>query len=96
MIDFRLVRGNAFTEKEEDRSPKAALVELILKARRRATEAESAEGDLEARAELEGLRMTELLARAKGLQLEEQALDAQDADNPKAAVIELLLRATSS
>jgi hypothetical protein len=77
-------------------SPKAALVELILEACRRATEAESAEGDPEARAELEGLRMTELLARAQGLQLEEQALDAQDADNPKAAVIELLLRATSS
>ena len=56
---------------------------------------DAVEGELEARAELESLRLSELLARANALGLEEEALDAQDADDPKAAVIELLLRAAS-
>jgi hypothetical protein len=82
---------DAIITAQDSASPKAAIVQLLVEARA----AVVVEGELEARAELESLRLSELLARANALGLEEEALDAQDADDPKAAVIELLLRATS-
>ena len=82
---------DAIITAQDSASPKAAIVQLLVEARA----AVVVEGELEARAELESLRLSELLARANALGLEEEALDAQDADDPKAAVIELLLRAAS-
>ena len=44
------------------------------------------------RIELEGLRMRDLVARAKAVGVDDEAvLDAQDSDSPKDAIVQLLL-----
>ena len=72
--------------------PRAALLELLVADRLRVFDTD----DAAARSELEGLRMRDLVARAKALGLEEgQVMDAQDADAPKDAMVRLLLGAGS-
>ena len=68
--------------------PKAAVIELLL-----ALRASSAASDGGLRAELEGLRLKELRqrARAEGVAADEME-EAADSDEPKAAMVELLLQ----
>jgi lambda repressor-like predicted transcriptional regulator len=74
----------------ETDDPKAAMVELLLNLQAKAS------GGGSARLELEGLRLKELRSRAKqagySLELLEDVLDN---DDPKAAVIELLLSSSA-
>ena len=69
--------------------PKAAVIELLLALRAPS----SAAGDGALRADLEGLRLKELRqrARAEGVAADEME-EAADSDEPKAAMVELLLR----
>jgi hypothetical protein len=73
--------------------PKAALLELVAQARESQPSDASPAGAVAAlRAELEGLRMRELAARAKEHGIGREALrEAQGSENPKATVVDLLL-----
>jgi hypothetical protein len=76
--------------------PKAAVIDLLLE--RRASRAPPADADEAAlREELLGLKFKELRHRAKQRGIDEEALeDAADHDEPRQAVIELLVGAASS
>jgi hypothetical protein len=73
--------------------PKVALLELVAQARESQPSDASPAGAVAAlRAELEGLRMRELAARAKEHGIGREALrEAQGSENPKASVVDLLL-----
>jgi hypothetical protein len=77
-------------EAQDAEDPKYALVVLLLAARCDATDDAASPG---LRAELEGMRMKELMARAKEQGIGHEALlGAQENEQPKAALVELLLR----
>ena len=68
--------------------PKVTLIDLLVEC----LTAGSTE-DQELRSELEGLRLRELRARAKRVNIDQDEVDdATDSDDPKAAIIELLVR----
>jgi lambda repressor-like predicted transcriptional regulator len=74
----------------ETDDPKAAMVELLLNLQAKAS------GGGSARLELEGLRLKELRSRAKQAGYSVELLeDVLDNDDPKAAVIELLLSSSA-
>jgi hypothetical protein len=83
------VSEDAFFDSQDTDDPKAALIALLVEARSdTATTARSA-----LRTELEGMRMRELVARARECGIDHEALlDAQDSEQPKAAILELVLR----
>jgi hypothetical protein len=62
---------------------KASLIDMLIEARRPQIDAQ--------RLELEGLGVRELLARARALGLDAEVEAAQDSDDPKGEVVELLL-----
>jgi hypothetical protein len=72
--------------------PKASLIALIVKHEAAASKMDEGLGSL-GREELERLRARDLLARAQEVGLGDEALDAMDAEDPKAALIGLLLPA---
>jgi hypothetical protein len=77
---------DAIMDAMDDPEPKAALAALVLQSRT------SAVADASLRAELEGLRMRELMARAEERGLDREALqNARESEGPKAAVVDLLL-----
>ena len=70
----------------DDPEPKAALVALV------AQPCTNTVADAPLRAELEGLRMREQMARAEEHGLDREALlGARESERPKASVVELLL-----
>ena len=74
-------------EAQDADDPKAAVITLIL---------QHADPDRQLREELRGLKLGALSKRARAAGATHDELDeAQDADNPKAAVIELIIRAES-
>jgi hypothetical protein len=96
------VDGAAVDDAVEADNPKAALIALIVaQSSSDETEArEAAADELTAalslrtrRAELEALRVRELVERAQAIDLGDAAMDAMDASDPKEALIGLLLGA---
>jgi hypothetical protein len=72
---------------------KAAVIALVIELRRQAM-AEADSATLILRAELEGMRMRELMARAKAEGIDAEALKgAQGSEEPKASIVDLLLGA---
>eukprot|EP01046_Picozoa_sp_COSAG06_P061212 COSAG06_NODE_13330_length_1267_cov_2.488014_2_plen_182_part_01 len=82
------ISDGEIVDSQDADDPKAALVELLVKAGR--AEEESVPGDT--RAELLTLRMRDLMAKAEEWGVQREALyDAQDSEQPKVALVELLL-----
>ena len=74
--------------------PKTAVIELLLALRADAAGLGGESDDATLRAELSGLRLKELRQRARERGIGAEALEeAADSEEPKAAVVELLLRA---
>jgi predicted HTH domain antitoxin len=87
------VHEDAILDSQDAENPKAALIALIVQARRDTADLDS----FALRAELEGMRMRELMARARERGIDPEALlDAQDTEQPKAAVVGLLLQREAS
>jgi hypothetical protein len=70
---------------------RGALTELIVQALSVSLQRDQQQ-DEAAREELASLRVRELMARARALDLDDAVLDAQDSDDPKGALVNLLLR----
>jgi hypothetical protein len=95
------VDGAAVDDAVEADNPKAALIALIVaqsssdetEAREAATDELTALSLRTRRAELEALRVRELVERAQAIDLGDAAMDAMDASDPKEALIGLLLGA---
>ena len=73
---------------QDESEPRSALLELLVADRMREFDTDA----VAVRIELEGLRMRDLVARAKAVGVDDEAvLDAQDSDSPKDAIVQLLL-----
>ena len=84
------VDADSLEDAMDNDDPKQAVIELLVQ---QASSDAGAEQDA-LRRELSGLRLKELRARAKVAKFSaDELLDAADADDPKAATIELLLSA---
>ena len=84
------VDADSLEDAMDNDDPKQAVIELLVQ---HASPTGADQGAL--RRELSGLRLKELRARAKVAEVSaDDLLDAADADDPKAATIELLLSAS--
>ena len=84
------VDADSLEDAMDNDDPKQAVIELLVQ---QASSDAGAEQDA-LRCELSGLRLKELRARAKVAEVSaDDLLEAADADDPKAATIELLLSA---
>eukprot|EP01051_Picozoa_sp_SAG22_P002547 SAG22_NODE_115_length_19315_cov_10.458368_8_plen_775_part_00 len=79
---------------DDSDDPRAALVELIVAATGGGAE-DDAEKSLQLREELSQLKMSALRKQARGTDVNEEAVDAvDDSDDPRAALVELIVAAT--
>ena len=84
------VDADSLEDAMDNDDPKQAVIELIVQQ----ASSNAGAGQDALRRELSGLRLKELRARAKGAGVGADELEeATDADDPKAATIEMLLRA---
>ena len=79
--------SQAIEEALDDDNPKAALVDLVM-----ACATSGSDADQEFRRELEGMRLKELRERARSVDVDGAAMVvAMDSDDPKQALIQLLI-----